>query len=122
MNPAPLYRCCRPGLLLEAVDGDATVFRELAQLLIRETFDRFNDIARFSAAGSLPEMGQEAHSLKGTAATVGADALVQLLQQIEQAGLERLSGCSAQQLAGLRGLLQGVREDMQCFLATLPGG
>ena len=122
MNAAPLYRCCRPGLLLEAVDNDVAVFRELALLFIRETIDRFDDIARFSAAGSLREMGQEAHSLKGKAATVGADTLVQLPQQIEQAGVQQRSGCNAQQLACLGQLLQGAREDMQFFPATLTGG
>jgi HPt (histidine-containing phosphotransfer) domain-containing protein len=116
----PLYRCCQPGLLLEAVDGDAMIFRDLASLFFRETLARFDDIARFSEAGKFREMGEEAHSLKGTAGTVGADALVQLLQQVEQAGLKQRCPCSPQQLAGLNALLQGARDDMQSFLASLP--
>ena len=122
MDKTPAYRSCQPGLLLDAVDGDAAIFRELASLFFRETFDRADDIARYSAAGSFREMGEEAHSLKGTAGTVGADALMQLLRQIEHAGLVQRRGCSPQQLAGLNALLQGVRDDMQSFLAGLPAG
>jgi HPt (histidine-containing phosphotransfer) domain-containing protein len=120
MDPAPFPHCCRPGLLLDAVGGDAAIFRELAHIFFRETVDRFDDIARYSAAGCFDDMGQEAHSLKGTAGTVGADALVQLLQQIEHAGLKLRCPCSPQQLARLSALLQAVRHDLQSFLATLP--
>ena len=122
MDPAPFPHCCRPGLLLDAVGGDAAIFRELAHIFFRETVDRFDDIARYSAAGCFDDMGQEAHSLKGTAGTVGADALMQLLRQIEHAGLVQRRGCSPQQLAGLNALLQCVRDDMQSFLAGLPAG
>jgi HPt (histidine-containing phosphotransfer) domain-containing protein len=109
-------------MLLAAVDGDATIFRELASLFLRETVDRSDDIACYSAAGSFRKMGEEAHSLKGTAGTVGADALMQLLQQIEHAGLVQRRGCSPQQIAGLNALLQGVRNDLHSFLASLPAG
>ena len=122
MDDTPAYRSCQPGLLLDAVDGDATIFRELAALLFRETMDRFDDIDRYSGAGSFREMGEEAHSLKGTAGTVGADGLMQLLQQIEHAGLVQGRGCSPQQLAGLNALLRGVRDDLHSFLASLPAG
>jgi HPt (histidine-containing phosphotransfer) domain-containing protein len=122
MDHAPSYRCSRPGLLLEAVDGDAAIFRDLAQLFIQETFARYDDIVRLSAAGRYTEMGQEAHSLKGTAGTVGADDLVELLQQIEQAGLHLGLPCSAAQLSRLDELLQFAREDIETFLTTIPPG
>lgn len=122
MDHAPSYRCSRPGLLLDAVDGDAAIFRDLAQLFIQETFARHGDIVRLSAAGSYTEMGQEAHSLKGTAGTVGADDLVELLQQIEQAGLHHGLPCSAAQLSRLDELLHFAREDIETFLTTIPPG
>jgi HPt (histidine-containing phosphotransfer) domain-containing protein len=121
MERPPSARCCEPGLLLEAVAGDAAVFGQLAQLFLHETVARFHDIARFSAAGRLAEMGHEAHSLKGTAATVGAAELVQLLQQIERAGLQDRQPCSAGQLFRLDMLLQRARDDVNAFLADLPG-
>jgi HPt (histidine-containing phosphotransfer) domain-containing protein len=122
MDNSPSYRCSRPGLLLDAVDGDVAIFRELAQIFIQETFARFDDIGRLSAAGRYAEMGQEAHSLKGTAVTVGADGLAQLLQQIEHAGLHHGRPCSAGQLSRLGELLQLAREDIDSFLAGIPPG
>lgn len=119
MPPAP---CCQPGLLLEAVDGDAAVFRHLAGIFLHETVARYNDIACYCAAGRFTDMGQEAHALKGTAVTVGAAELVQLLQQVERAGLHDRQPCSAQQLLRLAALLQSARDDMTSFLAALPAG
>src|SRR4051812_45631206 len=100
-----------PRLLLDAVDGDVAVFRDLAPLFFQETVDRYADIVRFSAAGRFADMGQEAHALKGTAITIGATALVQLLQQIEEAGLRRRIPCSAAQRSRLSELLQLARDD-----------
>lgn len=122
MQTAPPPRSCQPGLLLDAVDGDAAVFRQLAGIFLDETVARYDDIARHSAAGSYTGMGQEAHSLKGTAGTVGATELVQLLQQIERAGLHERQPCSAGQLQRLALLLQHARDDMTAFLAALPAG
>jgi HPt (histidine-containing phosphotransfer) domain-containing protein len=67
-------------------------------------------------------MGQEAHTLKGSAGTVGAAGLVQMLQQIERAGLHERQPCSAAQLQRLAALLQCARDDMTAYLAALPGG
>lgn len=122
METAPPARSCQPGLLLDAVDGDAAVFRHLAEIFLHETVARYDDIARHNAAGRYTEMGQEAHTLKGTAGTVGAVELVQLLQQIERAGLHERQPCSAAQLQRLAVLLQRSRDDMAAFLAALPAG
>jgi HPt (histidine-containing phosphotransfer) domain-containing protein len=122
MEHAPSYRCSRPAMLLDAVGGDAVIFRELAQIFIQETFARYDDIVRLSAAGRYTEMGQEAHSLKGTALTVGADGLAQLLQQIEHAGLQNGLPCSAEQSSRLSELLQLARDDIGAFLAGMPPG
>ena len=122
METAPPARSCQPGLLLDAVDGDAAVFRHLAGIFLAETVARYDDIARHSAAGHYTGMGQEAHSLKGTAGTVGATELVQLLQQVEHAGLHERQPCSAAQLQRLALLLQHARADMTAFLAALPAG
>jgi len=109
-----------PRLLLDAVDGDVAVFRGLVPLFLQETVDRYADIVRFSEAGRFADMGQEAHALKGTAITIGATVLVQLLQQIEEGGLRRRIPCSVAQRSRLSELLQLAREDMESFLGTLP--
>lgn len=119
MASPPVYRCCQPSLLLDAVEGDRAVFLDLAQIFHQETVARFEDIARASAAGALRDMGFEAHSLKGTVGAVGATALVALLQQIEHAGLKHLRECTAPELAQLQHLLQLARDDMDTFAATL---
>lgn len=119
MKNPPVFQCCRPELLLAAVDGDASVFLELAQVFHQETVTRFDDIARASASGALNEMGYEAHSLKGTVGAVGATGLVQLLRDIEVAGLEQRRPCSAGQLAQLQQQLQAARDDMDLFIALL---
>jgi HPt (histidine-containing phosphotransfer) domain-containing protein len=119
MTKAPAFRCCQPGLLFEAVDRDAGIFLDLAQIFIQETIARFDDIARMSAAGAYSGMGHEAHSLKGTVGAVGAAGLVQLLQHIEAAGLQHRRPCSEAQLAQLRQGLQLARGDMDAYTAML---
>lgn len=119
MTPPPVYRCCQPGLLFDAVDCDAVIFLDLAQVFHQETIARFDDIVRASAAGAFADMGYEAHSLKGTVGAVGATGLVQLLRDIETAGLEQRRPCTAEQLAQLQQQLQAARDDMAAFVATL---
>lgn len=121
MDNTPVYPFCQPALLLDAVDGDQVVFFELAEIFRQETFSRYDDIARAAAAGALNDMGFEAHSLKGTVVAVGAQALVALLQEIEHAGLRHHRPCTDAQLAQLRELLQGARDDMARFVADLQG-
>ena len=121
MTPPPVYRCCQPGLLFDAVDRDAVIFLDLAQVFHQETIARFDDIVRASAAGAFADMGYEAHSLKGTVGAVGAQALVALLQDIEHAGLRHHRPCTGEQLAQLRELLQSARDDMARFVADLQG-
>lgn len=113
------YRCCKPWLLLESVDGEREIFLELARMVHSETVARYEDIAAAAKAGACRDMGFEAHSLKGTASAVGATELIALLQDIEHAGLKRGEPCSAEQLARLRQLLQLARNDMDTFLRTL---
>lgn len=119
MKNSPVFRCCQPGLLFDAVDRDASMFFDLARVFHQETIARYEDIARASAAGAFSDMGHEAHSLKGTAGAVGAAGLVQLLQDIEHAGLQHRRPCSAGQLSQLRQLLQIARDDMDAYVAML---
>lgn len=118
MNAPVAYRCCKPWLLLESVDGERETFLELARIFRNETVSRYEDIAAAAEAGACGDMGFEAHSLKGTAGAVGATELMALLQDIEHAGLKRGQPCSAEQLARLRQLLQLARDDMDAFLRT----
>jgi HPt (histidine-containing phosphotransfer) domain-containing protein len=111
--------CCQPGMLFDALDGDASVFLELAQVFDQETVARFDDIARASKCGAFSEMGYEAHSLKGTVAAVGAAELVRLLQDIEQDGLRHRRACSPAQLSQLGALLHRAREEMHAYIAVL---
>jgi HPt (histidine-containing phosphotransfer) domain-containing protein len=119
MDDAASCTRSQPRLLLDAVDGDVTVFRGLAPLFFQETVDRYADIVRFSAAGRFADMGQEAHALKGTAVAVGASELVGVLQRIEHAGLRERVACDAGELARLGALLQLARDDMNAFIGAL---
>ena len=119
MENMPVNRCCQPGLLFDAVGGDAGVFLDLARLFDLETIARYDDIARASAAGAFSEMGHEAHSLKGTVGAVGAAELVRLLQDIEHNGLRHRRSCTDEQLSQLRELLQLARDDMHAYVAVL---
>ena len=119
MENTPVYHVCQPALLLDAVDNDQAVFLELAEIFRQETFSRYEDIARACRAGALNDMGFEAHSLKGTVGSVGAQTLVALLQDIEHAGLRHHRACTEAQLAQLQTLLQGARDDMARFVAAL---
>ena len=113
------YRCSRPWLLLESVDNEREVFIELAQVFCNETLARYDDIVRHVAARACRDMAFEAHSLKGTIGTVGADALMELLLEIEHAGMKRNALCSQAELERLSTLLSQARADMADFLRTL---
>jgi HPt (histidine-containing phosphotransfer) domain-containing protein len=115
----PVYLCCQPGLLLDAVDGDTGIFLDLAKIFVDETIARHDDIARASAAGAFSEMGFEAHTLKGTVGAVGAAELVRLLQDIEHNGLRLRRACTHEQLSQLGELLQRARDDMHAYVAML---
>lgn len=119
MTPSGSYRCSRPWLLLESVDNERMVFIELAEVFRNETLARYDDIVRYVAAGACRNMAFEAHSLKGTVGTVGATALMELLLEIEQAGMTHNTLCSHSQLARLSMLLAQARDDMADFLRTL---
>lgn len=114
-----VYRHCQPGLLFDAVDGDAGVFLDLVHIFDLETIARYDDIASASAAGAFSEMGHEAHSLKGTVGIVGAAELVRLLQEIEHSGLRHRRPCTHEQLSRLGVLLQRARDEMHAYIAVL---
>ena len=119
MRDMPVYLCCQPGLLFDAVDRDVGIFLDLAKIFDDETIARHDDIARASAAGAFSEMGFEAHSLKGTVGAVGAAELVRLLQDIEHNGLRHRRSCTDEQLTRLGELLQLARDDMHAYVAVL---
>ena len=119
MNNLPVFHCCQPGLLFDAVDRDAGVFLDLARLFVQETIARVDDIERASSSGAFSDMGYAAHSLKGTVGAVGASGLVQLLQDIEHSGLRHSRPCTEPQLARLRQLLEIARNDMHAYVAMI---
>jgi two-component system sensor histidine kinase/response regulator len=67
--------------LAEAAEGG--VLEELAELFARDTPQRLAGLRRAAAEGDTHALAQAAHILKGSAANLGATAMVDLCQQLE---------------------------------------
>jgi two-component system sensor histidine kinase/response regulator len=75
---------------LEAVDGDAAILAELADVFLADSPHLLADLCRALQEGDAPHAARTAHSLKGalgTLRTTTAYALAQEIERLSRAGL-----------------------------------
>ena len=75
--------------LLQRVDGDEELLEELLHIFLDHTPQQLQDIRRALEAGDAPGLMGQAHSLKGAAASISAEALKEAAWQVELAGQNR---------------------------------
>jgi two-component system sensor histidine kinase/response regulator len=68
---------------LERLEGDLDLLCELVQIFLDETPRLANALAEALATGDAKKVQQAAHSIKGSAANLGAMALFEQAQRIE---------------------------------------
>ena len=116
---SPQYDHSQPGLLLEIVGDDQEMFLQLAEIFVRESAEKFQNMRIAMAASDFTQLGRQSHALKGTVGPLGADALVEELVKIEEE-------CNASQfqrddarLDALEVELNQVKRELQLFIANL---
>ncbi len=109
------YRHSQPGMLLETVSGDLEVFLELNAIFTREGASKFEQLCLAAAAGDLEQLGYQSHSLRGTVGPLGADALLQMLLDLENECERKQCICDQKRLSVIEEELNQVRREMQQY-------
>lgn len=72
--------------VLERLDGDEELLREVVDLFLEQSRHQIRELQAALAAGEPAQIRHQAHSLKGAAAGLGAQALSHTAAQLELAG------------------------------------
>lgn len=119
-NTVQLAACdiARLHQLCEELDADSV--RELAEEFLRELPERLREIQTLSIAGPTPEFRRSAHSLKGSSASMGLDALSAYCGELEHAAdIGDLS--SIQRLVpGLDHIASNATSAMRAWMDSVP--
>ncbi len=97
--------------VLERLEGDEDLLRELVDIFLTQSRVQLEELTAALALGDAAAIRHQAHSLKGAAAGLGAEALSHRAAQLEQAGREG-------DLTAAPALLQAVQEELQRFQQT----
>lgn len=71
---------------LERIDGDADFLEDLVETFLEYAPSQLQGIQQALTAGDATRVRDEAHSLKGAAASISAEALYEAARQMELAG------------------------------------
>lgn len=77
-----------PAKLLKRVRGNERLLREIIGIFLMETPRQLEKLHQASVDKDLGEMGNLAHKLRGAAAIICAEAIVDVALQLESAGKE----------------------------------
>jgi HPt (histidine-containing phosphotransfer) domain-containing protein len=100
--------------------GEPDLLRELITLFLRDTPERLDALRRALAREDLETTGRAAHSLKGSAANLGAAGLQTLAASAEAAARNRDQPALSTLLASLDAEFAQVRRQLEELLASRP--
>lgn len=104
-----------PAVLLEAAAGDDGLIAKLIDAFGRDSGARIERIRGALAASDFPSIRAEAHTIKGSARQMGADAAAEACQELEMAcGLQEASLIAAR-LNRVQELFDEIREAMAAY-------
>jgi CheY-like chemotaxis protein len=101
------------GALLEHLDGDRELLRELAGVFPAEASGLLDQIRAALALGDCVKLRQAAHTLKGALGTVGAAAEAELARQLESLGKDGQLAEAAKIFANLEPLVTRLNDVLQ---------
>lgn len=110
--PTRIYRHTDPALLLQTVDRDLAMFRELAGMFVRTVPPMLAQAEAAFAGRNWKALILASHSIAGAATVVGAARLADDARRIEAQARTGLEGQLAGQLAQLRTELDGALDEM----------
>jgi len=87
--------------LLQRVDGDEELLEEMVTIFLEYTPQQLDEIRQALDLGDAPGLQGKAHSVKGAAASISAEALQQAAGALEAAGRNRDLEQAAIQLKAL---------------------
>lgn len=100
--------------------GEPDLLRELLALFLRDTPERLDALRRALARDDFDTTGRAAHSVKGSAANLGAGALQALAARAEAAAQARDGAAVAALLASLDAEFAQVRRQLEELLSSRP--
>ena len=101
---------------LERLEGDLQLLRELAEIFRENATQLLTQIRDACARQDVPALLLAAHSLKGSAANLSAEAVCHVAEQLEQLTFGRdLRGCSPL-VASLEAEMQRLERALTQFL------
>jgi HPt (histidine-containing phosphotransfer) domain-containing protein len=104
-----------PALLLEAAAGDDGLIAKLIDAFGRETDVRIERMRGALAASNFPSIRAEAHTIKGSAGNMGADAAAEACRKVEMACDLQEASLVAARLNRLQQISDEVREAMAAY-------
>jgi len=102
-------------MLLEAAAGDTGLIVRLIDAFGRDTDERIEQMLRALAASDFPSIRAEAHTIKGSARQMGADALAEACQELEIACDLRDRSLIAARLNRVQEFLAEIRGAMAAY-------
>jgi HPt (histidine-containing phosphotransfer) domain-containing protein len=106
-----------PELLLEAAADDDGLIVKLIDAFSTDTDDRIEHMRGALAASDFPRIRAEAHTIKGSASQMGADALAEACRELEIASNLR----EALLIAPLLNRIQALFEEIRAAMASYAG-
>lgn len=100
--------------------GEPDLLRELLMLFLRDTPERLDALRRALACDDFETAARAAHSLKGSAANLGAGALQALAASAETSARQRDRATVASLLTSLDAEFAQVRAQLEELLSSRP--
>ncbi|HZN25464.1 MAG TPA: response regulator, partial [Burkholderiales bacterium] len=94
---------------IRALDDDGTLLNQVIQVFLDDAPKQVRAIRRALAAGNAVELGNVAHAMKSACFNVGAQALGELCNRLEQHGKAADIGEAAKLVASIETVLQDVQ-------------
>jgi two-component system sensor histidine kinase RpfC len=104
-----------PLFLLETASGDDGLIADLVDAFNTDTSSRIQRIRAALAASDFPKLRMEAHTIKGGARQVGADAVADACQELEAVGNLQEALLVAARLNRLQELFEEIRRAMVSY-------
>jgi HPt (histidine-containing phosphotransfer) domain-containing protein len=107
-----------PESLLEAASGDDSLIDDLIDAFSTDSDARIGQMREALAAPAFQRIGFEAHTIKGSARQVGADALAEACQELEMVTGLQDAPLIAARLNHVQELFEDVRGAMASYSKT----
>jgi two-component system, sensor histidine kinase and response regulator len=100
-------------LALDRVGGDEELLREVAQLFLQEYPSLMGQLEEAVAQGDAGRVMEAAHTMKGSLATLGAEAGTRIAQELETMGRHRMLSGSRETCRALAAQLSELQNELE---------